>query len=365
MRPLRPAHVFVFCLAVLRCGPSLPEAYEQHWRQARQAYEAGDYAAAAEHWRRARDQAESKADRDEAVYRQAASLVRAGQEEQALPLLQQLAGAERGWRTARASFDLAFLAIGNGERERGHELLKNAILRFPNSGLARDAVARRRRYLVETRGAEHAVRDLATLARRVAGTELEATPLFERAKLLQTQGDSAAALQQYLEVARRFPYPKGAYWDDATLAAARIALELGSHSQAEGLLTAMLEHRESASLTGSYERSYDEAYWLLGEAHLEQGQWRRARQRWLALVDDFPTSRLRDDALWAAATVSFYNHEPGRGCELGKQLRQRLPASRFATCSHLLCDSNPRGRCADYIQRAFEAAAGGRESGVP
>lgn len=349
--------------ALLACA-STQTAYQRQAQLAEQAYEQGDYALAAEHWRAAHQVAESRRDGDEARYRGARCLLRAGKTEEGEQLLSELAATGGRDRAPRAAFDLAFWEIENGDAARGHEQLLAALVRFPGHGVARDALRRRRAYLVETQGSVAAERDLAELGKRLRGTELESTAWFERAKLLEARGEDQRALSAYLDVAKRFPYPSGAYWNDATLAAARLEARLGQREAARKLLGQMLDQRESSALTGSYDRSYDQATYLLAELTLADGRWRTARDLWLGLVDDFPSSRLRDDALWAAALVSARNADADEACDLAERLQQETPDSRFAPCTKLVCtraqsSTQPSGQhaCADYVRRSFERGA--------
>jgi TolA-binding protein len=346
--------VLGFLLAMSGCAAT-QTAYERNAQAAIQAYERGEYARAAEFWDAAKRVAESDGDRDEARYRAARSLLRAGRPSEARALLGELAASGRGERAARASYDLAFHEIAHGDVERGHELLRAALLRFPDHGVARDALRRRRAHWVATHGSETAERDLAELGRELSGTELESTAWFERAKLLEARAERTQALAAYRDVARRFPYPHGVYWNDAVLAAARLELRLGQTRAARESLLGMLDRRESAALTGSYERKYDEASFLLAEIELQEGLWRVARQRFLDLVADYPWSRLCDDALWAAAVISARQHDQSEACHLAARLRLEAPNSRFVACEGLVCRSHERteDRCADYVERAF------------
>jgi hypothetical protein len=146
------------------------------------------------------------------------------------------------------------------------------------------------------------------------------------------------------------------------LAAARLEATLGRWAHAERLLGEMLEQRESSALTGSYERGYDRAQYQLAELTLKDGRWRIARELWLELVDDFPWSRLRDDALWAATLVSSRNQDTKTACALAGRILRETPNSRYAACTDLLCEdretSSPAASsCADYVRRSVEQGA--------
>jgi TolA-binding protein len=282
------------------------------------------------------------------------SLRRAGKEDEARALLAELAKKDHGARTSRAAFDLAFFEIKNGNEDQGQQMLRQALVRFPNAGVARDALRRHRAYLVEKHGANEAERLLKVLEPRVSGTELESTVCFERAKLLHQAGQLEAALAEFQHLIDAFPYPTGVYWDDAMLAAARLEHQLARQDSAERRLLAMLERRETAALTGSYERGYDKAYFLLAEVQLSRGQWQPARDTWLQMADEVPESRLADDALWAAAVTASTHGDVDGACRAASQLKGKSPESRFIPCLALVCaqQAGPHN-CNDYIEREF------------
>jgi TolA-binding protein len=338
-------------------------AYQRHVDAAHEAYEQGDYASAAAHWDDAEGAAGNASERDEASYREAVTLIRAGRPDEGRALLEKLARGGTSSRNARAAFDLAFAEIKHGDAEKGRAQLRAALVRYPDHGVARDALRRFRSYTLEKQGSERTEQELERLSREVSGSELESTALFERAKLLQERGADVAALAAYLEVARKFPYPGGTYWNDATLAAAQLERKAGENSKARALLVEMLEHREDSAVVGSYARSYDQATFALGELEAEDGLWRRARDRFLSLVDDYETSRLRDDALWAAAVLSAKKGDAATACQLARRLESELPESRFTNCQTLVCPRNDtplgssRDDCSGYVERAFANGA--------
>lgn len=345
-------------MALAACrGAETP--YDARAKLARAAYERGEYEAAAQYWQEARAVSESTRDRDEATYRAAHSLLRAGHTDAGERLLSELRATERGGRGARASFDLALREIQSGDPARGHEQLRRALLAHPDHGVARDALRRRRAYLVQTAGSEAAERDLADLGVALAGSELESTAWFERAKLLEAREQLELALAAYIDVADRFPYPSGAYWNDATLAAARLEARLERRGAARERLERMLEQREHSALTGSYERGYDRAQYLLAELVLDEGRWREARELWIGLPASFPESLLCDDALWAAALLSARNQDPARACDLARRILADEPDSRYAACTGLVCEEPPHrtDACADYVRRSVADGA--------
>ena len=75
----------------------------------------GRYQEAADHWLEAAESAERQRDRNEARYRAAVSLQRAGKFAEASRWFEQLAELEHNERAARAAFDRARLEIAQGD----------------------------------------------------------------------------------------------------------------------------------------------------------------------------------------------------------------------------------------------------------
>jgi TolA-binding protein len=80
---------------------------------------------------------------------------------------------------------------------------------------------------VEHGGARAALAYLDALTGEVGRSELAETIAYERAVHLALAGDEEGALAAFLATAERFPYPLGAYWDDALYRAAELEVALG------------------------------------------------------------------------------------------------------------------------------------------
>ena len=333
------------------------------------AYAKGDFAAAAEHWSRARARADNPHDASEADYRRAATLERAGDLDgaRAAYLAIERSNSERA---DRAAFARAELALERGDTQTGYQLLRAAFLRYPNSGMARRAARSILAHTAETRGEPAALAEARALAVRLRGTELEETLWWEHAARIHAAAPGEKALSAYLELARRFPYPRGAYWDDALLAAARLELGLGRPERAIAHLERLLRERESARISGSYERkTFAEARFLIGEIARDRlNDPVRARAEFRRVFVDHPTTRLGDDALFEAALIAVTHNDQRGACESARLIVERAAESRYARCGSELCASLPRraGRpCPGYAVERIRKAAEPQAARLP
>ena len=345
---------WLLLVALGACAPNLPAAYVHARDAAESAYGSGHFAEAATLWLDAAKSARAARDRSEARYRAATSYERAGQPERARELYEQLARGQSE-RAARATFALADLRIQGGEQAQGLAALEAAARKYPSSGVANLAL---RRYFAALRdqGGDRAVLDYIERVRPVLEqSELAEQLLYERARRLDALGSVTEARDAYLTVADRFPYPYGAYWDDALFRAAECELRLRQPGRAIAWLERMLAAREAAHFSGSYERSrFAEAAYRVAELYRdEQRDPEAARHAFHAVFVDYPTSTLRDDALWQEALLLRARGE-AEACAPLALLVERLPESRYTPCAHELC---PRiaplaqRECATYIQR--------------
>ena len=346
--------VWLLAAALYACAPTLPAGYVRARDSAERAYASGQFSQAGARWLEAAQSADRARDRSEARYRAATSYQRAGDIERARELYTLLSNG-KSERAARATFALADLRLSSGDLAGGKLALEAAIRRYPSSGVAGLAL---RRYfaLLEAEGGQRAVLDYIQAALPTLGSgDLGEQLLYERARRLEVQGKIPEARDAYLTLADRFPYPYGAYWDDALFRAADLEVKLGDGSRAIALLQRMLRARETSHLSGSYERPrFAEAAYRLAELYRDQKRDPgAARRAFHAVFVDYPTSTLRDDALWHEALL-FDRSESERTCAPLTLLVQQMPESRYAACAHELCPSialDSKRECAGYIQR--------------
>jgi tetratricopeptide (TPR) repeat protein len=339
------------------CGSPPTPAYVRENEAAQTAKRRGDHAQAAAHYERAAALSGKPRDADEARYRAAQSYARAGDTARARALYTRLAaGGSDTERATRAEFELAQLLIDGGREAEGRAQLESAIRRHPGSGLARAALERRLTELQQQSGPEAALIYLERQRAALDASELAETVSYRKARALDDAGKRAEARDQYLACAERFPYPKGAFWDDALFRAAEKELELGAPERAIAHLRRMLAEQESAIFVGSYERGrYAEAQLKLGEIYRDVlHDPARARSEFRKVWANHPTSRLVDDALFQEALVARAAGDQAGTCAPLSILVSKLPQSRYAACAPLLCQSlaQARGDCHDYIRRA-------------
>lgn len=341
-------------VALGACAPALPPAYVKARDAAESAYAKGQFAESAQRWLSAADSADSARDRSDARYRAAASFERAGRIEDARKWYEVLARGKSD-RAPRATFALADLRLKGGDTAAGLVELEAAIRKYPSSAIAALALRRYFAALAE-QGGDRAVLDyIARVEPVLDRTDLAEQILYERARRLEALGANAEAVLAYVAVADRFPYPYGAYWDDALLHGADLEQRLGKPENAIALLERMLHAREASRLSGSYERPHfaDAAYRLAELYRDARHDPDAARRAFRGVFIGYPTSTLRDDALWQEAKLARDVSEP-QACEPLQLLISQFPDSRYVPCAHEMCQKIApvaRRECAAYIER--------------
>jgi tetratricopeptide (TPR) repeat protein len=357
-------------LSAVGCAASQSGELARQGAAAERAYSAGRYAEAAKRWGEVADGARRPADRDEARYRQGASWVRAGQPTLGRATFDRLLrDSPKGVRGARAALDRARLEEETGNLPEAQKSLEWLIENHPESGLAPTALHDLLE-LLAPRG-EIAIRSyldarLAALDKTELGEHLHAA----YAASLERSGDLAAARARYLFVAERYPYPRGALWDDALFHAADLAARAGAPAEAILHLERMLSKREAAYVQGSYERGrYGEAQFRIAELYRDAlHDPVRARKAFEQLWSAHRTSRLRDDAAWNAAQLAAQAGDDAGACEDLEALVREMPSSRYVACAPTLCaqlKTPPEaGACHEYLLRARDDPPGVSKRGV-
>lgn len=346
----------------LACAPTLPEGFLSSRAAAERAYSAGRYDEAADLWARAHAAAERPRDRAEALYRQATSLRRAGRWQQAREILKRLAAEHAGTdRGHRAVYDLADIELAHGDAAEGRRKLERFVLEHAAADAAPRALLRYLLLVGDEGGPAAVLSWLETRRGTLAKTRLEETAAYARARALEEAGRPAEALSSYLDLARRFPYPRGAYWDDSLARAAELEIAAGRPARAVDHLELMLKERETAHLQGSYQKvRYAEAQFRIAQLQRDTlNQPRQALDSFRRVFTFHSTSLLRDDALWQEALLARRLGDEARACQAMNLLTDDLPDSRYAACAHLLCMRAKRlegQSCRDYIAREISPA---------
>lgn len=353
---MKAASWLLLLLLLLGCGSPAPAAYASENEQAQAARRRGDHLAAAEHYERAASAASKSRDAEEARYRAADAYARGGSPERARAIYERLAAQGDADRRERADFALAELELDAGHEREGQALLADAIRRHPSSGLSRRALERHLDYLRAQGGHAAVLAFLKAEQASLFSSELAEAAAYRKARELDEAGQAAEARDAYLDCAGRFPYPTGAYWDDALYRAAEKELALGAPARALAHLGRLLAQREGASFVGSYQRGrYAEGQLLIARIYRDQlHDQPRARRELRKVWSNHPTSRLVDDALFEEALLARQAGDRAGTCAPLEIIINKLPDSRYAPCAGLLCDAlaPPAGRsCHDYIKR--------------
>jgi TolA-binding protein len=312
------------------------------------------------------DEAAKKAkrphDRAEALYLEASAYARARSWDRAREVFRKLiAEIPASDRARRASFDLADLEMDAGEIERGYQLLRDAMMRHPNDGLARRALDRWALRLDESGG--DVIAWLRDVMPRLEKTELDETARYQLATHLEKAGNLEGARDAFVACAERHPYPEGSLFDDALFHASLLDEKLGRPERAIDDLRRMLASREPSTFAGSYERPrFSPSQFRIAVLYRDKlGDHASARREFHKLYADYPTSILRDDALWEEAKLAFADGDAKSACQLTSTLAKDFSGSRYAACTQALCPTAPASTkpCHAYLLRPASAESDG------
>ncbi|MBX3182140.1 MAG: tetratricopeptide repeat protein [Polyangiaceae bacterium] len=350
--------------SVWGCAPSFSDGFERSRSAALRAYGAGRYLESAAHWERVAEEAPNARQRYEALYRAAAAYKRGRRHDQARALLTRLlTEAPNTARAPRAAYDLADLQIEMGNEAAGYAQMAQVIERYPAH--AASALSRSLTWLEETQGLPAARGWLESQISKHGDGPLGERLHYSYARLLATMGEREQAVRRYLWVADRYPYPKGALWDDSLFHAAELKVELGQPREAIALLERMLREREPSSLSGSYERPrYGESQHRIAVLYRDAlNQPMEAARAFRELRLGFPHHVLRDDAAWEEAKIHHARGDRRAACSAMRWLRDNDPKSRYAACAGLVCEDLPplSQSCRPYIARQLQPEAEAEE----
>ncbi len=293
---------------------------ERHARHGRYEEAAASFGEAAVH-------ADRRVDRDEAEYRQARVLRRAGDDAAALGLFDAI--AERrpvSRRTVRAHYDAARLRFALGQQDQGREALFVLLRSWPDSAMAKSAL----KFLFRQRQSDEAalvwLRELYGL---VENSEIGDNLLMMQVRLHQSAGreDEVEALLR--RIIEDHPYPQGHRWDEATLMLSEMLHLRGQTEDALALLEEFLAHAEETSLMGSYTLpTFAEAQLRRGRLLWELGRQDDAEDAFRELGEMFPHSRLIDDALLELAQLRAADGDEAAACAIYDEILERFEVGR-------------------------------------
>ena len=353
-------------IAFVGCAPQRGAAYEHALAEGMRAESSGRYEVAAASFDEAARTANVPGDRAHAKYLAACMLARGGARAEALVRLDAIAAAAPAEAdSASAAVRAADMHIKAGDAD-GWARLEAMVVRFPTSGVTRPALHRLLRHDDDAAGPTATIAHLRELDKKLAATELGETIAYEIAMRRAGAGDDRGARDAFVDVAARWPYPKGSLFDDALFRASELDEKLGRYEEAAKDLEQMLDEREVARLSGSYQRPrYSPALFRLATLYRDRlHDKERARSAFHRLYADFTTSTLRDDALWQEAELWREDGDTGTACERLAALTEDIPDSRYVPCAMQLCPRVKRAdksraplTCHPYIQRPSREAS--------
>jgi tetratricopeptide (TPR) repeat protein len=329
----------LLCVLLAACAPNRGNAYEKALAEGRRAHHAGRFEAAAERFDEAARTAKQPRDAVYARYEAALARARGGDVARASRELHAIADANPpNAYSAEAAFKAADLAY-RSDPEAGLPELEAVVVRFPDDGSARLALLRVLRH-----DPDAALARIDALAPRVRGKAVEQDLAYERAKRLAETGKREEALAAYLDIASRWPYPKGPYFDDALYRASEIEEALGRPAKAIEHLERLLSYRETSSVIGSYQRPrYTPALLRIAKLYEDALHDRvRARETLHRLYVEFRTSTERDDALWREADLWRKDGDAATACDRLGTLVSDFPDSRYVPCAMEKCSGLKR-----------------------
>lgn len=315
------AFVLALPLLLSACPPTLSRsrspAFDARLAQAERDAHHGRDEQAATGFGEAAELAERRVDRDEARYRQARTLVDAGERAEALEIFDAIAAAQPpSRRTVRALFDASKLRARGDDATAATAGFLRVVREHPESGVAGRAL----HWLLRGQSAQAVLTRLVSLDVAVGDTSLGDDILMRMHDAHVELEESAAARQDLERLVERHPYPHGERWDDAILLLAAMDLEAQQPDDALQRLERMLERAESTHLSGSYTLpGFPKAHLLIAQIHRDADSPARRNDadRWYRTLEDaFPTSILRDDAAAERGFMWLDAGEVERGCEI-------------------------------------------------
>lgn len=311
--------IALFCVACHR-GAS---PYDQALARAAEHARRGELEDAQQDYKNAHDLGRDQDERVEALYR-ALSL-----KKDAKGLIRLARNHPSATRAPRCLLDAGRIYQRAGQTEQALAAFRELVLSYPQSASAPSGLREILRELLSQDPSGGA--SLAFLAQnRTHLGPLDEEVRYREAALLESS-DPDAAILAYEELARRYPLPEGVFADEALLRAATLRRARGDIDGALLVLMEMKKANEKALMVGSYTRSSyaDAAYLYATVLRDDKRDLGAAARAFEAFPSEFPKSRLRDDAIEAAARVYLMLGEGARACATIRSLADVDPESRY------------------------------------
>ena len=303
------------------CTPTLSQprgdAHLAALAHADRAYRAGRMEEAARAYGEAARHAERRVDRDESRYRRAVALERAGHVVEAITTLDAVAAAlPKSRRTARALYDASRLRLERGERAAGLGGMRRVVREHPSTGLAAPAL----RVVLADLASRHeraaALAYVRATHAAVGETELGDDLRVAEANLLLEAGDRAGARAALERALDEQPYPHMQRWDDILWQLADLDEEDHDPRAAIAHLERMLSVHEHTAPPGTYTlpRMPDAALRIARLTRDALHDVAAAERAYTRVIDEFETSRVRDDAMLELAQLYFARSANDDGC---------------------------------------------------
>jgi tetratricopeptide (TPR) repeat protein len=237
------------------------------------------------------------------LYRRGRALAESGDEAAAEALLRSL--ADEYPKSPEAPLALVYAAKLAEKRsaEEARGLYLKAISLDPDNVAADRAVDLLLTRAAAEGGPRAARAELDAIRRELdPKAELAVALLYRRATLDDELGDADAALMDERAVIEAGP--SYSLYDDAVWRLSDRYLARGLREEAKALLKKFLDARKGSWYMGSLDSGYlDDAALKYGDILRDEGDAAGARSAYEELVKDFPTSTLRDDALFRVAKL--------------------------------------------------------------
>ncbi|MBP9087513.1 MAG: tetratricopeptide repeat protein [Kofleriaceae bacterium] len=232
---------------------------------------------------------------------------------------------------ARAGYRVGALLLERGDATAAYDAWWRVITVLPNEPTAGDVVATLVRD-ARVRNVEQLAVQLTELLTSLSETDIADNILWALADIAEHERhDPTLARSHYDRI--YLDHPTSGMRDDARWHAARLSRQLGDGTGAATRLRGLLRTREVAFGTGSYFSVWlDNAQLELGRVlrdDLHQGV--NAADAFAQLLDDYPASPLRDDALFEVAITLHNNADRNlrrRGCAAWARLQREFPDSK-------------------------------------